>query len=48
MKKAGILKENITRVKAERNMRSLLPEGLSTKGHHIMQIVERSKVVVTV
>ena len=48
MKQAGFLKENITYEEAEKDMRKFLPEGLSTKGHRIMQIVEKGEVVGTI
>lgn len=48
MKEAGFLKDNITYEEAEKDMRKFLPEGLSTKGHHIMQIIEKGDVVGTI
>jgi ribosomal protein S18 acetylase RimI-like enzyme len=40
MQGAGLLRDSITYEEAENEVRKFLPDGLSSKGHHIMRIVD--------
>ena len=48
MQRAGLIKGEITFEEAERDVRKFLPDGLSTGGHHIMNIVDDGEVVGTI
>ena len=48
MQRAGLIKEGATFEDAEKDVRKFLPDGLSTEGHHIMNIEDNGEVVGTI
>ena len=48
MSKAGFLSDDITYEEAEKDVKKFLPDGLSTKGHHIMRIMDDGAQVGTI
>ena len=48
MQRAGLMKGGTTFEEAEMEIREFLPDGLSTEGHHIMNIKDNGEVVGTI